>query len=522
MATTTTTMAAAGYRKSVYDDFADDVPETPSENVSTFSALSPIVDAVRYAKKEGARDWQRLFGSFQKWTTGSTAQQVEDHKIIKHNSEKVVPMKRRSSSSDDESTSLTPVLERHSLRHNFPPSVYPMSVPRSPLRYRESIFGSATQSMDSREPTPSLDGSVYHSDRTSNFGGDEELVSKAYRSPVRPKQPARLHLVSPIELKSSELERLDRLQRRLDEIRNITKRLAQPGNMSTVTRHSQRMEATPRVSPLLKSHHNNLESIIAQDNCSAQPSPVRSQSSPTPPQSIASASQPRDEPPPPPPPPPPPASYIATRTPPRRGSAHPSKTPAGRSAPRTPSSAMRNVLSDIPKAKLRSTETFQTPNGSKVSNKFWEEIQAAKQSNESSTRSTRLRNAASPSVNKGKSPARIPSQWEEGDFWTSSSPNTGNSFTDKLRRIAREEEEERDRQRFTYACTPGSLGEELETANRKTQQEALERERAKVQASSFALEPTDSSSGSGSGKARRIDGDEWMFSGKHYTVKEKR
>lgn len=222
MATTTE------YHKSIYDDF-DEVPETPSENASTFGPLSPIVDAVRYAKKEGARDWQRLFGSFQKWTF-SSPQRVEVKKKIKYKrvlvlkqlafqnqakpSAKVVPMKRRSSTSDDdndESTSLTPVFERHSLHHSS-------SELRPPLRYRESIFGSAAQSVDSRASTPSLDESVYLPDRASNAENVQEITPHAYRSPVRPKQ---VRSTPYTKSRSSDLERLDRLQERLDEIRKI-------------------------------------------------------------------------------------------------------------------------------------------------------------------------------------------------------------------------------------------------------------------------------------------------------------
>ena len=72
------TSTSNNYRKSAYDDFVYDQPETPNDNTSNFAgAFSPIMDAVRYAKKEGSRDWQRLFGSFSKWTSSSSPKREE-------------------------------------------------------------------------------------------------------------------------------------------------------------------------------------------------------------------------------------------------------------------------------------------------------------------------------------------------------------------------------------------------------------------------------------------------------------
>ena len=130
---------------------------------------------------------------------------------------------------------------------------------RSPLRYRESIFGSTTQSIDSRASTPSLDGSTLPSDTNStydympnnynnnnnnqeNIDGDDdgEQIPAAYNSPIRsnflkfrpvsPSEPAaplinttasRSELSLTKGSKNTELKRLEILQERLDEIRNI-------------------------------------------------------------------------------------------------------------------------------------------------------------------------------------------------------------------------------------------------------------------------------------------------------------
>ena len=128
---------------------------------------------------------------------------------------------------------------------------------RSPLRYRESIFGSATQSIDSRASTPSLDGSTLPSDTSSTYDyapnnnnnnnqenidnvDDGQQISAAYNSPIRsnflkfrsvsPSKPAaplintttsRSESSLSYGSKNTELKRLERLQERLDEIRNI-------------------------------------------------------------------------------------------------------------------------------------------------------------------------------------------------------------------------------------------------------------------------------------------------------------
>ena len=178
---------------------------------------------------------------------------------------------------------------------------------------------------------------------------------------------------------------------------------------------------------------------------------------------------------------------------------------------------------------------YRTPNGSKTKNKFWEEIHGAKvqesrqPQDESILRGTPLKTGLSVSTRKAKGPIiKLPSQWEEGDFWTQSSV-TNNAFTDKLKRIAREEEEEDEEQgwkhRLQLTHTPGSLGDELDAATRKEQKDVQERERAQLESSSFLLEPASSESERSltSRKIRHIiDGDEWTFAGKQYTVNEKK
>ncbi|KAI9491405.1 hypothetical protein BDB00DRAFT_832871 [Zychaea mexicana] len=585
-------MTSTSHRKNIYDDFVYDQPETPADNASVLSALSPLVDAVRYAKREGTRDWQRLFGSFSKWTSGSTPKRVEGNKITKRRPELIPSVRRRQSSGSrigddlsENSTSLTPVLERHSLYRDASfdedrPQIMPSSsVPRSPLRYRESIFGSASQSIDSRAPTPSLEGSVAPSNRSSICmledrendvlsGDPREEILPAYRSPVRHSLRPRPVAVTMTQsdalhtgLKGSrELERLDRLQERLEEIRNITKTLAQPLDASTfatktTTARQHRTLESLKTSPLRSTRrdsgpHSLIEHPSPQQ--SPQPSPMRSQSSPAiQPRSMVSIAKsfgepiiaPPSAPPPPPPPPPPPALAPSTSAQSfrRRQSMRSNKTPISRSPPATthqaesstPTRVMRDVLDDIPTARLRSTATYRSPNGSKINNKFWEEIQAAKkqstvigqESRSTPLQSTPLRSSISSTARKGKSPAKLPSQWEEGDFWTRSSGGATSSLTDKLQRMAQEEAEEREwKRRLSQTHTPGSLGDELQAANKKAQEDALKRDRIQVEGSSFSLEPTtpDSSSDHATLEARRIDGDEWVFSGKQYTVNEKK
>ncbi|KAI7855136.1 hypothetical protein BDC45DRAFT_109714 [Circinella umbellata] len=423
---------------------------------------------------------------------------------------------------------------------------------------------------------------------------DRQQIPLAYKSPKRsnffksrpvsrPEPPvsAIYPITSRSELsrnkgsKSTELERLEKLQERLDEIRNITKRLAQPMEGSRLAKSV----SVPSSARMMESHASISPRSVRRKTSPTRhmslqpPSPARSQSTSSlpPPGSVlvsksklftnvpsyttnSPTTSPPSRLPPPPPPPPPTHLMLFTGNKEQRESVLPSnKTPIISALSRSssnstkdskygshsPSSAMKNVLGDISKAKLRSTETYQTPNGSKTKNKFWEEIHAAKvqesrqpqdESKNTPLRNTPLKTSSSVSTRKGKSPAvKLPNQWEEGDFWTQSSV-TNNAFTDKLKRIAQEEEEEGEKERewehrLSFTQTPDSLGNELEAATRKEQKDAREKERAELELSSFLLEPAASESG-GSLRSREvchvIDGDEWTFAGKQYTVNEKK
>ncbi|KAG0181875.1 hypothetical protein DFQ29_006669 [Apophysomyces sp. BC1021] len=185
----------------------------------------------------------------------------------------------------------------------------------------------------------------------------------------------------------------------------------------------------------------------------------------------------------------------------------------------TPTRLMRDVLDDIPKAKLRSTAVISTPNGSQVVNRFWKEIHE-------STARRRQSTALTPSRQSGNSP--LPSQksnWAVDDsFWES--PNTrSSSFNDKLRRVV---EAEKEQQHKHKEHRPKTLEDEIQLANHKAFQTELEDRRRNVANFSFSLQPiqsdeclTDSTLSSPKNKTRRIDGDEWMFGGQEYILKER-
>ncbi|KAG0192651.1 hypothetical protein DFQ28_008400 [Apophysomyces sp. BC1034] len=99
------------------------------------------------------------------------------------------------------------------------------------------------------------------------------------------------------------------------------------------------------------------------------------------------------------------------------------------------------------------------------------------------------------------------------------------SFNDKLRRVV---EAEKEQQHKHKEHRPKTLEDEIQLANHKAFQTELEDRRRNVANFSFSLQPiqsdeclTDSTLSSPKNKTRRIDGDEWMFGGQEYILKER-
>lgn len=108
-------------------------------------------------------------------------------------------------------------------------------------------------------------------------------------------------------------------------------------------------------------------------------------------------------------------------------------------------------------------------------------------------------------------------EYDEDEYWP-----RPRRITEKLMSLAQEDKEERE----AAMMTPGSLGDELEHAMRKSELEERQREREKAESMAFTLDPLDDKRSEEDKQERngiqRIDGDEWMFDGRQYMVNEKK
>ncbi|KAI8329650.1 hypothetical protein BC941DRAFT_442483 [Chlamydoabsidia padenii] len=137
-----------------------------------------------------------------------------------------------------------------------------------------------------------------------------------------------------------------------------------------------------------------------------------------------------------------------------------------------PQKVLNNTPSDIPKARLRSSEFITTPKGGRIENKFWEEIH-----------------------HHVEKPSMSPSQEEEDSFWMTP------QLTNRLHHVK-------------------TLDEELSLANDKYAQ-VQQKKKVQLNSKMFSLQPSHLIDLSPTTEQGVIDGDQWTFAGQHYTVKEK-
>ncbi|KAI8093768.1 uncharacterized protein BX664DRAFT_358166 [Halteromyces radiatus] len=209
------------------------------------------------------------------------------------------------------------------------------------------------------------------------------------------------------------------------------------------------------------------------------------------------------------------ASYstsLSTPIPSNRSSIHhtsktepgliPSSSPLGQQK-----QTMTNVLSDIPKAKLRSAETITTPNGSRIKNKFWSEIHGSKNDTSSSFDASQRKRK---------------NLEDEELFWMNKDDQPKESqWKDRLEKVK-------------------TLDQELYQANDKYTQWQQDEQQRHIQSRAFSLQhkphPSDlfeelshtlnqqakKNQHNNEGQQRMIDGDEWTFGGQHYSVQERK
>ncbi|KAF7732883.1 hypothetical protein EC973_000159 [Apophysomyces ossiformis] len=487
-----------------------DLALTPTS--SPLHALTPVVDALRNVKDNATREFDRLYGNFLLGRSPRRSEQRKvtkrSHKMTDHTKKGDTPKRPRT-----RNTSLTPFMEKHSLYDN----------------------GGATNS--NILSTPSLVHSAQNYDMTPNTM--PRSPSDRY-APPRTRYPSSLPEAffgkDPSIALSKKLEdESDRMEKLATTLRDIRRQTCYLANSNlTLEENCELTSNTTYHRPALSSHHTHSQTSHSEKQ-SLHASYPTSASEPLKPEfsvlsvNAAHPTIPSHIPPPPPPPPPPATSNgshlvrasVKLDESKENINSHQQRTPK-QVTTSTPKRAMNDVLNDIPKAKLRSTAVIRTPNGSEVVNRFWKEIHGSnnkKRSNESLVAST-------PETDSNILTRK--STWAMDDgFWEA--PATRSSrFNDKLRRAVEAEKKEQEQQHRYKEQQSRTLEDEMQLANQKSLQSALEDRRRNLANRSFSLRPiqtdecsSDSAMSSpSSNRPRRIDGDEWMFGGREYLVDE--
>ncbi|KAI7896239.1 uncharacterized protein EV154DRAFT_547571 [Mucor mucedo] len=419
-------------------------PKRTERNDTSHNALTPIVHVLKSAQSTATKEFDRFYDNLWSRLTPSNSR---TKKVIQ-----------------EERTSLTPLIERHTLRED--------------ARYGDSFYLDnesivAETPMLERTETPMSYDSPHrrsqHHYSSQTLASPQTVASPQHRStidsphiysPLRPMASPRrstLHQGSSVMIQrlTEERKRMDRLQASVTKIKRQSSYLAEEPHTSI--RHekeahtSVRQEREPRHIRQEKEPHH-----IRHEKEKETPTPIRqekpttmdlskhhssrlsSHQLATPPQSIESIKtswnkRQRS----------PSVDHSVKRmavspTPTKRMAASPSAsfTPYRRedvtptlSRKRLAVSPKRIPIENLPK--LRSTEMISTPGGSIVSNRFWKEIHGLN---------------ASPR-RREMTPKRETntSSWANDDgFWSAeSAPMPGSTFNNKLMQVAQQEKKQK-------------------------------------------------------------------------------
>ncbi|KAI8064604.1 hypothetical protein BC940DRAFT_305495 [Gongronella butleri] len=202
---------------------------------------------------------------------------------------------------------------------------------------------------------------------------------------------------------------------------------------------------------------------------------------------------------------------------------------------------MNNLLGDLSKAKLKSTQVVQTPNGSRVRNRFWDEIHGS--SSDGHERAASPSSAISRTNPRSLAPRTplAPAMANSDPLATrprrrSSHGRRSGKETKSLAELERDEAafwlgttQDEQHSALTHRLTQ-TLNDEMLAAQDKDDTKRAQDHRNRIQSRSFALQPKktpnqpfhDELASSVRNRKHQIDGDEWTFAGQHYVVNEKR
>ncbi|KAL7311446.1 hypothetical protein PS15m_009209 [Mucor circinelloides] len=482
-------------RRTAPDDY-EALLQSPERNNMVASPLraiaSPFYKAVKTAQSNASRDFDKFYGNLQQRLTPRTSQ-ARIQKQTPDTTERMRSMlqqRRTQADYDSTRTSLTPLIERHTLREDARAN-YSNYISRNPF-YQESVSEIAdTPSLsDHNDDTPMTFTSL--GKRSPTFAHDGLSNSKKPYSGISATLQQKL---------VEERKRMDKLQSNLQKIKRQSSLLAEdlsathlnfeqededeeddqeddqdifmaaaPSskedvlsslNVRSVDEHRPSPNAfsvNGRHSPMeISSSRSYKHSITPQTNSIKPPSSsaIRQTTTTTTP---ALASSPRrtlnhnnnNN------------NYIIPST---------CKTTSPSTSPNRIVPPKRTIINDIGSGNLRSAETLSTPGGSRISNRFWKEIHGLSTRRESAspsrTASGRIVKNTTPSVKRSSTlQTNSNKSWANDDgFWSSDSSPVASSLNNKLLQLAREKDkEERPTQiRQSFAKSLFDTNKESET-----------------------------------------------------------
>ncbi|KAK4512514.1 cell division control protein [Mucor velutinosus] len=456
-------------RRTATDDYETLLrsPERTNMVASPLRAIaSPFYKAVKTAQSNASRDFDKFYGNLQQKLTPRTSQ-ARIHKQTPDTTERMRSMlqqRRAQTDSDSTRTSLTPLIERHTLREDTRSNYNYIS--RNPF-YQESVSEIAE--------TPSL--SDHNEDTPMTFTTlGKRSPSFTLNSPSSRKKPY-TGVSSTLQQKlAEERKRMDKLQSNLQKIRRQSSLLAEDLSATHLSfaqedededeEHEDEQDMFMAAAP--SSKEDILRSLNVRSADERRPSsntfsvngrhsPMQISSSRSYKHSITpqtNSIKPTS------------SSSTVTQTTtsllpssPRRTLNHNGNnnnysipntcdTTSPSSSPNRIVPPKRTIINDISSGHLRSAETLSTPGGSRVSNRFWKEIHGLSTRRESAspsrTTSGRIGKPTAPTV-KRASTLQINSSnsWANDDgFWSSNSSPVASSLNNKLLQLAQEKDKE--------------------------------------------------------------------------------
>ncbi|CEP10797.1 hypothetical protein [Parasitella parasitica] len=438
-------------RTATTDDY-ENVLRSPEKSSMVSSPLraiaSPFYDALKIAKSNASRDFDIFYGNLQQTLTPRTSQARVKKQTPDTTEEIKSTIQQKQLDDDGTRTSLTPLIERHTLREDARAN-YTEYMSRNPF-YQESVSEIAE--------TPTLSDQNDDTPMTYTSLG-KRSSSYAHSSPSSRKKTY-TGLSTTLQQKlAEERKRMDKLQSNLQKIRRQSSLLAE--DLSATHLNFSHKEATDdddeeeceeeELDIFMAAAPSSKEDILK--SLSVRSADERRRSSFTFSSNRRSSTlnanssrlcKPHSE------HSRPPASLTtASSSSPRRLLNNNSNTnPTSCNTMSTSASPNRIIINEISSANLRSAETISTPGGSRVSNRFWKEIHGLNARRESASPSAsnsgrvskhNTLNVRRISVNNNKS-------WGNDDgFWSADISPVASSFNNKLFQLARENNKEQEK-----------------------------------------------------------------------------